>query len=575
MTIESKETLTQDSNLDLAEENKRLIRANRRLERDIERQKDLVKRNKIALDTKKQVNEIVRLDRTKLERNMNLLLSSVRDFILFFNTSGQLQYCSDSFLHAMDISSSALIKGRKMSEILGDIFPPENIGQIIQLAHDFADGLPVKTIEMSLRLDLCNRETFRDYLVEVNILINDENESEGFVMLFYDTTELMDARREAEKANAVKSDFLATISHEIRTPMNAVIGLTDMIKDTQLDERQTDLVTKIQTSSTNLLEIINDLLDFSKIEAGKVEIIDEYFDLPELLAGVKSLFALMMAQKSLAFICNFADDLPQVIYSDSKRVRQILINLLNNAYKYTTAGSVTVNVSAIAGDRLHIAVSDTGIGIKEEERYRLFKEFEQLDQVRNKHVTGTGLGLAITKRLCELMGGSIDVKSVYGEGSTFIVELPFTRGTEVDLPQKEDATPKFTARNARILIVDDVEINLEITRFLLEAFKVQTDIAYDGQEAIDMVANEHYDMILMDHMMPVMDGIEATQIIRSREKDEHIPIVALTANAISGVEGMFKKEGFDGFISKPIDADNLARSLYELLPRELIDTPTE
>jgi CheY-like chemotaxis protein len=252
-----------------------------------------------------------------------------------------------------------------------------------------------------------------------------------------------------------------------------------------------------------------------------------------------------------------------------------LINLLNNAYKYTTAGSVTVNVSAIAGDRLYIAVSDTGIGIKEEERHRLFKEFEQLDQVRNKHVTGTGLGLAITKRLCELMGGNIDVKSVYGEGSTFIVELPFTRGTEADLPQKKDVTPKFTARNARILIVDDVEINLEITRFLLEAFKVHTDIAFDGQEAIDMVAKKHYDMILMDHMMPVMDGIEATQIIRSREKDEHIPIVALTANAISGVEGMFKKEGFDGFISKPIDADNLARSLYELLPRELIDTPTE
>jgi CheY-like chemotaxis protein len=357
--------------------------------------------------------------------------------------------------------------------------------------------------------------------------------------------------------------------------MNAVMGLADMIKDTQLDERQSDLVTKIQTSSTNLLEIINDLLDFSKIEAGKVEIIDEYFDLPELLAEVKSLFALMMAQKSLAFACNFADDLPQVIFSDSKRVRQILINLLNNAYKYTTFGSVTVNVSATSGDKLSISVSDTGIGIKEEERDRLFKEFEQLDQARNKHVIGTGLGLAITKRLCVLMGGSIAVESVYGEGSTFIVELPFVRGIEADLPQSDGAAPKFTARNARILIVDDVEINLEITRFLLEAFEVQTDIAFDGQEAVDMAAKEHYDMILMDHMMPVMDGIEATQIIRSREKDEHVPIVALTANAISGVEGMFKKEGFDGFISKPIDADNLARSLYELLSKELIDKPAE
>jgi signal transduction histidine kinase/CheY-like chemotaxis protein len=573
MTTDNKEIPTTDSDVDLAEENRKLIRENQKLRRDFERQKDLVKRNKISLDTKKQINEIIALDRSKLERNMNLLLSNIRDFILFFNISGQLQYCSYSFLRAMSVANAALIKDKRMSEIFGGIFPKENINQIVQIARDYAAGLPIRNLEMQLRLDLDKDGKYRDYLVEVNILINDEKESEGFVMLFYDTTELMNARREAEKANAVKSDFLATISHEIRTPMNAVMGLADMIKDTRLDERQTDLVTKIQTSSNNLLDIINDLLDFSKIEAGKIEILNEYFDLIELLSGVKSLFSPMMGQKSLSFVCNFADDLPQIIYLDPKRLRQIMVNLLNNAYKYTLDGAVTINVTVQKRDILSISVSDTGIGIKDDEKYKLFKEFEQLDQVRNKHITGTGLGLAITKRLSELMGGSIEVQSVYGEGSTFTVTLPLKVGKLSDLPINETATPKFTARNARVLIVDDVEINLEITRFMLDAFKVQSEIALDGQEAIDLVAREHFDLILMDHMMPVMDGIEATRILRKR--GINIPIVALTANAISGVEGMFAEEGFNGFISKPVDVGNLARSLFELLPAELIDKSAE
>ncbi|MDR0885687.1 MAG: response regulator [Clostridiales Family XIII bacterium] len=572
-----------DNNNQLAEENKRLLRENNKLQRALERKDKLLARNQITLEARQQFNDIVKMERSNLELNMNLLLANIRDYILFFSTAGKIQFCSDSFLRAIGVPSAALVKDRILSDILGDILPAESIEQIRQMARDFVAGTGDNNMEMSLQLDFGRDGNYRDYLVELSILVNDDGGSEGFIMLFYDTTSLTNARREAERANAVKSDFLASISHEIRTPMNAVIGLTSMIEDTSLNARQRDLVTKIKTSSINLLDLINDLLDFSKIEAGKVEILNEYFDLSKLLSEMKALFTLMMAGKSLIFSCEFAADLPQVIYSDGKRLRQIIVNLLNNAYKYTPQGKVFFKVSKGPDETLCIWVTDTGIGIKEDEQYKLFKEFSQLDQVRNKHITGTGLGLAITKKLCELMGGSIYVQSVYGEGSTFSVILPLQAGTINDLEHNDADIPQFTARNARVLIVDDVEINLEITRYMLEFLEVQTEVALNGQEAIHLIEKEHFDLVLMDHMMPIMDGIEATRVIRKEERERaennpdnpepatHLPIVALTANAISGVEEMFRKEGFDGFISKPIDRNNLVWALYELLPSDLIE----
>ncbi|MDR0854716.1 MAG: response regulator [Clostridiales Family XIII bacterium] len=541
----------------LVEENRLLVRENEKLRR--------------AVTLPKATAE--NAEDFRLELNMNLLLNNIRDSILFFDIAGRLNYCSKSFLDAIGIDEFASIKGKRMSEILADLLPQENIAQIIGMAYDFAKGLEVRSLEMQLRLDLRKTGVVRDYLIEVTILLDESGGSEGFIMLFYDTTDFMNARREAEKANAVKSDFLATISHEIRTPMNAVIGLTSMFEETKLNRRQKDLVERIKMSSANMLDLINDLLDFSKIEAGKLEIVNDYFDLSELLSGVRSLFSQMMLQKDLKFTCNFADDLPQVLYSDSKRVRQIMVNLLNNAYKYTPSGSVIFNVEKMPNDVLSISVIDTGVGIHKEEQEKLFKAFEQLDQVRNKHIAGTGLGLAITKRICDLLDGTIEVQSVYGEGSTFRVTFPFKAGTEEDISRDEKMAPKFTAPEARVLIVDDVEINLEITRFLLDKFEIQSAIALDGKVATELVASEHFDLVLMDQMMPIMDGIEATRIIRRNEDPAtHIPIVALTANAITGVDEMFKREGFDGFISKPIDSANLAWTLFELLPKELIIT---
>jgi CheY-like chemotaxis protein/anti-sigma regulatory factor (Ser/Thr protein kinase) len=344
-----------------------------------------------------------------------------------------------------------------------------------------------------------------------------------------------------------------------------------MMSDTELTEKQQEFLRKIQNSSTVMLDLINDILDFSKIEAGKLELVDEYFDFHELLDNLHSVFELLLEQKQLGFHCNFAEDIPQVLFGDAKRIRQILTNILNNAYKYTPSGWVNFNVRFSENHEIIFEIGDTGIGIKEEDVEKLFGEFVQLDLVKNKNIAGTGLGLAITKRLCELMHGTIHVNSVYGEGSVFTITIPVTVGAQSDLPVTYDNVVKFTAPGAKILLVDDVEINLEIAEYMLEPYEVVCDLASDGEVALKMVQEKDYDLVLMDHMMPNMDGVEATKCIRALAGPAStVPIVALTANAISGIEQMFKEAGFDGFLSKPVDEQALAQTLRKFLPDDLI-----
>jgi CheY-like chemotaxis protein len=358
-----------------------------------------------------------------------------------------------------------------------------------------------------------------------------------------------------------------------------------MMAATELSCEQQNYLKNIQNSSNVLLTLINDILDFSKIEAGKLELLPEYFSLWGLLRHVHEMFELLFLEKNLSFTCIYSDDLPEVVFGDEKRMGQIIANILNNALKYTREGSVVLKASCVPGTSenvipgqsrdavsfISIAVEDTGIGIKEDAIPRLFTAFEQLDMVRNKQVQGTGLGLAITKRLCSMMSGEIKVTSEYGKGSVFTIILPLKRGRLEDLPQEELRVIPFTAPDARVLLVDDIEINLDIASFLLNTFKINPDTAKSGTESIEKVKKQKYDLILMDHMMPGMDGVEAVRIIRSLgDWCAAIPIIALTANAITGAREMFLANGFSGFLSKPMDHKALAEVLLRFLPEELV-----
>jgi CheY-like chemotaxis protein len=358
--------------------------------------------------------------------------------------------------------------------------------------------------------------------------------------------------------------------------MNAIIGISSMMGNTELNEVQRNYLKNIQNSSTVLLSLINDILDFSKIEAGKLELLNEYFSLDHLLRHLKEMFEILFPEKDLSFQCVFSDSLPKVVFGDEKRIGQIVTNLLNNAYKYTREGGVIFRVESLppkneGEDIIRFAVEDTGIGIKEDAIPRLFTAFEQLDQVRNKQVQGTGLGLAITKRLSTMMDGEITVTSEYEKGSVFAVALPLKRGSAADLPHEELKVIPFTAPDAKVLLADDIEINLEIASFMLNTFEITPDTAKNGVEALEKAQNKNYDLILMDHMMPEMDGVEAAKLIRvSGGNNAGVPIVALTANAVSGAREMFLSNGFNDLLSKPMDSKALAETLLRWLPEVLI-----
>jgi signal transduction histidine kinase/ActR/RegA family two-component response regulator len=568
----------------LAAELKKAQLAIKKLERELKLAHTTIERNRISAEAKDNLSKIIEEKKSELEMYMNLLLENCPDIIMLFNRDGRIAYCTDAFLRIAQIAGFGMIADKHYRDILGKFGFQSFPGQDDTIYEQTAGDIQFVPITLHRTIDFSGQGNPRDYTIQVSPMKDEKGNNRGAMILFYDITELLAARQEAEKANKAKSDFLATVSHEIRTPMNAVIGISTMLENTELTGEQKNYLKKIQNSSNVLLSLINDILDFSKIEAGKLELVNEYFRLNHLLEHLQEVFELLFTEKNLDFQCAFSNDLPQVVYGDEKRIGQIVTNLLNNAYKYTRRGGAGLRVdippavevpeeNGVPSDTvtLRFTVEDTGIGIKEEAIPRLFSAFEQLDLVRNKQVQGTGLGLVITKRLCGLMNGVISVTSVYNEGSVFTVTLPLKTGRPEDLPGNELTMTPFTAPDARVLLVDDIDINLEIASFMLNSFEINPDTAKSGFESVEKAQNTDYDLILMDHMMPEMDGVEAVRLIRSLEgNNAEAPIIALTANAVSGAREMFLKSGFNGLLSKPIDARTLAETLLRWLPEDLI-----
>jgi sensor histidine kinase/response regulator len=377
-------------------------------------------------------------------------------------------------------------------------------------------------------------------------------------------------KNQADKANMAKSEFLSSMSHEIRTPLNAIVGFSESLKEESLSKEAMEEVDDIISASSTLLEIVNGILDISKIEANKIEIVDNEYDISKVLKELVNLTKVKIGAKPIDLKVNIAKDLPQYLYGDQLRVKQVILNLLTNAAKYTDSGVINFDVtSVIANDscRLIISVKDTGRGIKKENIDKLFTKFERLDE-ENSTIEGTGLGLAITKKLVTMMGGKIVVKSEYQKGSDFIVAIDQKIVANPTIKEENEIALNkslSTYKDKKILLVDDNNMNLKVAKRLLQIYEVQIDTCDNGNDTINKIKNnENYDLILLDDMMPGKSGCETLKELKEIPNFK-IPVVVLTANAIEGMKEKYLDAGFDDYLAKPIAKDELKRILAKFL----------
>jgi signal transduction histidine kinase/DNA-binding NarL/FixJ family response regulator len=502
------------------------------------------------------------------EDSFDTLLDVSPDRIALLDSLNRVTYLSRSFVDMVDMIDPKLIMGRPLLDLFNDI----------DIKDVFIDILKEENQFEGIREIILDGEHYYFRIISKKLPQN-----RGKLISFIDITPELTAKLEAEAVSKSKSAFLATMSHEIRTPLNAVIGFSEIEMQKKHAGETLANLEKIFNSGSSLLGIINQILDISKIETGNFELITASYDVPSLINDTVHLNMVRIGSKEIVFNLTIDEMIPVKLSGDEMRVKQILNNLLSNAFKYTKAGAVKLKINFERQDNdiwLIFEIMDTGQGIRDEDIQKLFSEYTQLDTRANRNIEGTGLGLAITKKLVDMMDGTIQVESNFGKGSVFTVrirqgivdESPLGRETAENLTRfrlmdDRRARGKNLLRTympyGKVLLVDDVITNLDVARGLMLPYGLQIDSASSGREAIDKVYKAavspdapQYDVVFMDHMMPELDGVETVRIIRSEINSEYartVPIIALTANALVGNEEMFLANGFNGYISKPID----------------------
>jgi PAS domain S-box-containing protein len=548
----------------LQDENKRLRLENKKLARELKYEQSINERNRVSAEARASLSRIVSAEKSRLEQYMNLMLGNCPDIILIFDQDGRIVFASDSYLRQSKIPAIGMILGKTYSELMVSVVTGEFL---LELSEIFKTAQTEKrAVEVERDIDFGLDGNARHYQMQVTPMIDDDGSPKGMMMFFYDTTELMRAKLDAERARfqaeqstRAKSDFLSRMSHEMRTPMNAIIGMTSIAKSAKDPERKEYCLDKISEASTHLLGVINDILDMSKIEANKFDLSSSDFNFEKMLQRVTNVMNFKVDEMEQNLLVEISPDMPRRIISDEQRLAQVITNLLSNAVKFTPqGGTVSLSVKRLDGSdaedgdvTIRVEVKDTGIGISPEQQARLFASFEQADGSISRKYGGTGLGLAISKRIVELMGGRIWVESELGHGASFIFEI------KVKTSECERASllpPGVNWKNIKILAVDDSPEVLELIKAILAPYGVKCETALYPREALRLVrecADDPFDVIFIDWRMPEMDGIELSREINSGSGRNPV-VIMISSTDWDEISSAAREAGVSRFLQKPL-----------------------